>query len=511
MPAPFDVRELTLERAHAALAGGAVTSEQLTRAFLDRIAQFNPIYNALICANPDAVAEACAVDRRRAAGEAFGPLGGVPVVVKDTMDMRGLPTTAGWSLLCSRTGGIDLLPQRDAAVVARLRSAGAIILGKTNVPVLSHSGSHANDSWAGPTYNVVQRALLPGGSSAGTASAVAASLAVLGLGEETGGSIQNPAAAQALVGLKPTLGLVPAAGVLPLCGLRDVVGPITRCVRDAALVLDSIADPSAEDARTMAAAQRPRRGGYAAGLRPDALAGRRLGLYGPGWRTQDLARTTQGRYAAAQQQLAALGAVLVEDPFRNSGFAQLRETTPPFADSDERGLESFPYDLQQYLEHLGPAARIRSLQDFRTATARQDMFAPGGTLAYLENLPGFADCLADPGRVPAQAAFRALKASYLEIFSAVFARERLDALVFPQMRDELPGLMSGMPIPETTVSEINIAGLPGLTVPAGYHDSGAPFALIFVGPAWSEADLLAYAYAFEAATRHRVAPALTPG
>src|SRR6195952_5232735 len=212
----IDPVELTLEQTQAAFASGAITSEALTQAFLDRIATYNTHYNALCFMNPDALDDARAIDRRRAAGDTLGPLAGVPVVVKDAMDMVGFPTTAGWRLLHSKTGGVDLMPATDAPVVARMRAAGAIILGKTNIPVLSHTGSHANDSWAGPTYNAAGRGFLPGGSSAGTATAVAASMAVLGLAEETGGSIQNPASAQALVGIKPTFALVPNAG-----GLHD--------------------------------------------------------------------------------------------------------------------------------------------------------------------------------------------------------------------------------------------------------------------------------------------------
>jgi Asp-tRNA(Asn)/Glu-tRNA(Gln) amidotransferase A subunit family amidase len=225
----IDLIEVTVERVQAGFASGAFTSESLTQAFPDRIAVYNPPYNAIVFMNPTALDDARSSDARRA------PLDGVPVVVKDAMDMAGFPTTGGWRLLHSKTGGVDLYPATDAPVVARMRAAGAVILGKTNIPVLSATGSHANDSWAGPTYNAAGREFLPGGSSAGTATAVAASLAVLGLAEETGGSIQNPASAQGLVGIKPTFALVPNVGVLPLSSLRDVVGPIGRCVRDAAL------------------------------------------------------------------------------------------------------------------------------------------------------------------------------------------------------------------------------------------------------------------------------------
>ena len=509
--AKIDLVELTVEGAQAAFASGAATSETLTGAFLDRIAQYNPLYNAIIFLNPDALADAREIDRRRAAGEALGPLAGVPVVVKDPMDMVGFPTTAGWSLLHSKTGGVDLMPGTDSPVVARMRAAGCVILGKTNVPVLSATGSHANDSWAGPTLNAAGRGFLPGGSSAGTATAVAASMAVLGLAEETGGSIQNPASAQALVGIKPSFALVPNAGVMPLSGLRDVVGPIARCVRDAALTLDVLAGYTAEDPKTIAGVGHRPKGGYASRLHPEALHGKRIGFYGPGWRNQPLSEEAAALYARAKGELEEQGAVPVEDPFRGSGFADLRTPTLPLAEFDARGLESVPYDVQKYLERLGPQAALRTFAEFARATAKEDAFGPSGVLSFAPHLPQFAACLADPARPPDLSEFIAVKEAYLDIFGAVFAGARLDALAFPQMRTALPPLHGTDTIHETTVGEINIAGLPGVTVPAGYYESGAPFNLIFVGRMWSEADLLGLAYAYEHATRHRRAPALDAG
>ena len=505
----IDVTELTVADIEAGLAAGRFTSEQLTLAFQERISRYNPAYNAIIFHNPDALDDARAIDRRRAAGEALGPLAGVPIVVKDPMDMVGFPTTAGWSLLYSKTGGVDLMPETDSPVVARMRAAGAVILGKTNVPVLSHTGSHANDSWAGPTYNAAGRTFLPGGSSAGTATAVAASMAVLGLAEETGGSIQNPASAQGLVGLKPSFALVPNAGVMPLSANRDVVGPIARCVRDAALTLDVLAGYTAEDPKTIAGVGYRPPGGYTALLSTEALTGKRIGLYGPGWRDQPLSDAAAALYTRAQGELAARGAVLIEDPFAGSGFAALRRPVSATVAFDARGLESVPYDLQQYLQRLGPDAALRSFAEFAVATAAQDAFGPAGVLGFMPLLPQFRACLADPTRPPDLSEFIAAREAYLAIFNAVMAEHRLDALVFPQMRDALTPLHGKQTIPETTVSEINIAGLPALTIPAGYYASGAPFGLVFVGPMWSEASLLALAFDYEQATKHRRAPELT--
>ena len=505
----IDVVEMTVEAVQLGFAEGAFTCEALVQTCLDRIARYNAHYNAIIFPNPAALDEARAIDRRRAAGEALGPLAGVPIVVKDTMDMHGLPTTGGWHLLCARTGGVDLMPGSDAPVVARMRAAGAVILGKTNVPVLSASGTHANDSWAGPTYNAVDRGLVPGGSSAGSATAVAASFAVLGLAEETGGSIQNPAAAQALVGIKPTFALVPNAGVMPLASQRDVVGPLARTVRDAALALDALAGFTMADPKTAASIGHMPEGGYAAGLARGALRGKRLGLYGPGWRPQSLSAETARLYGRAQEELAASGAVLVADPFAGTGFAAVAQPVAALPGYyDARGVESVPYDLEQYLKRMGPGAALKSFRDFADATRSEDAFGPGGVLAYLHLLPRFAACLADPTTPPDMSDFLAAKLAALSIFNATMDAAGLDALVFPQMRDRPPKLHAGEPIQETTVCEINIAGLPGVTVPAGYHPGGEPFGLIFVGRHWSERLLLELAFDYEQATRHRIAPTL---
>lgn len=507
LPIP-DLAMLTVETIQAGFSAGTFTAEALTQACIDRIETYNPHYNAIIFMNSAALDDAREVDRRRGAGEKLGPLAGIPVVVKDPMDMVGFPTTAGWALLYSKKGGVDLMPGTDAPVVARLRAAGAVILGKTNVPVLSHTGSHANDSWAGPTLNVAMPDCLPGGSSAGTAASVAAGMVVLGLAEETGGSIQNPASAQDLVGIKPTIGLVPNAGVMPLSANRDVVGPIARCVRDAALCLDVLAGYTAEDPKTLAGVGKQPKGGYTAKLSDHALKGKRLGLYGPGWRDQPLSTEAAALYLRAKHELESLGAVLVEDPFRGSAFASLRQPTPPLANFDARGIESVPYDLQKYLERLGPDAALKTFAEFAAATSAEPVFERGGVLSFLPNMPAFAAILENPGAPPDLSDFMALKASYLEIVEEVFTRENLDGLVFPQMRGELTPLHGPQTIQETTVGEINISGLPGVTVPAGYYASGSPFGLIFVGRLWSEADLLAYAYNYEVATAHRRVPTL---
>jgi amidase len=498
-----DLGTLTITIVRDGLAAGVFTTEELTRACLAQIDALNARYNAIIFMNEEALDTARSIDRRRAAGETLGQLAGVPVVIKDPMDMVGFPTTAGWKLLYSKTGGVDLMPGTDAPVVARMRAADAVILGKTNVPVLSHTGSHANDSWAGPTLNVVLEDRVPGGSSAGTAAAVAANMCVVGLAEETGGSIQNPASAHGLVGIKPTVGLVPNAGVVPLSGNRDVVGPIARNVTDAALCLDVLAGYSGEDPKTLASVGKIPAKGYAAHLSKEGLKGKRIGLYGPGWREQPLSAETAALYERAQSELIDAGAILIPDPFEGTNFASLREPTSPLPNFDARGLESVAYDLGVYLRRLGPDAALQTFEDFAAATRAEDPFGPGGVLSFLPNLPDFRLAILDPTKAPALPAFIAAKAAYLALFNAIFEHNALDSLVFPQMREELPGLHSGETIQETTVGELNIAGLPAVTTPAGYYASGAPFEIIFLGKLWSERELIEQAFAYEQATLHR--------
>jgi len=486
----------TVGAIQAALARGETTAEALAEQSLAAVAAQDGRLNAMLYLNPTVLEDARAIDRRRAAGEAMGPLAGVPVVVKDTMDMAGLPSTGGWAPLSAKAGGTDLIPTRDSAVVARMRAAGAVLIGKTNVPIMSASGTNANNSWAGPTLNGFAPDLAPGGSSAGSATGVVAGYAVIGMAEETGGSIQNPAAAQNLVGIKPTFALVPNSGVIPLAvSTRDVVGPVARTVMDAAIALDVLAGYTSADPKTIAGVGRRPLAGYAGSLTPGALRGKRLGLYGPGWRRDaPLSAGAEALYAEAADTLRGLGAALVADPFAGSGFADLALIGP--TGFDERGCESVAYDLERYLVAFGPGSAINSTESLRRVTGA-DPFDRAGVLGFMWDIPEFADLVATCQEAPDLSGFLALREAYLRIFNGVMDAAGLDGMVMPQAREETPLLFASTPIRETAVSEINIAGLPGVTVPAGAYPSGSAFGLLFVGRMWSEGRLLAFAADYE--------------
>ncbi len=283
------------------------------------------------------------------------------------------------------------------------------------------------------------------------------------------------------------------------------MGPHGRTVKDTAILLDVLAGYSVEDPKTVASIGMIPAGGYAAALSAGALKGARLGVYGPGWRDQPLSEEAKMLYEASLAELAGQGAILVEDPFAGTDFAGIARKDVEF---DDRGLESIAYDMEHYLRRLGPSAAAHSFAGLK-ALVPEDPFSPGGALhIHVQYSKILEQSLKDPTSPPDLSEFLAVRLRYLEVFNATMALHNLDALAFPQMSGELPGVFTTLMHPATTVSEINIAGLPGVTAPAGQFRNGSPFSLIFVGRMWSEAALLNLAYAFEQSTQHRIVPVL---
>lgn len=498
----IDVVELTAEQIQSDFAEGRYTAVQLTQALLARIERHEDLYNAFISMNPDALATAAALDREYASTGARGPLHGVPVVIKDNIDYGGQVTTAGYDGFSAAAGGVDMIPDDDAAVVTRLREAGAIILGKTNLPDFAGHGTRTESSVAGVTLNAYDVTRIPGGSSGGTATAVNASFAVLGLGTETGGSIQNPSAAQALVGVKPTYGLVPLEGVVPLSGsYADVVGPMAKTVRDAAVALDVLAGPTPEDLATYAASGHMPEDGYAAALDPAALAGRRFGLVGEGWRDTwlPLAEETEAIYREAVAALQGRGAETVEDPFAGTGFVELygeRARVPSAA----------AYDMLNYFLGLGPGAAFHSVEEWEALSGK----------SFRDRDDSDRPPPARPSATEEGDAFQGWRADIRALFRSVLEENDLDGLFFPQAGAPIGDLVEDPERPdynpnnhpELPSNVINDIGLPVVTVPFGYYPDGTPFVLAFIGDLWTEAELLAYAYDLEQATMARTPPQL---
>jgi amidase len=502
--AQVDVVGLTAKDIATGQAAGTLTSAEVVAGYLSRIQTYEPFYNAFTYLNPNAAAEAAALDLEYKTTGPRSALHGVPVVIKDSMNVAGVRTTAGFPGYVSGSTynglpGMDLVAGQDATVVQRLRDAGAVIIGKTNLPQFARA-SNANNSYDGPTYNAVNRALTPGGSSSGSATATAGSLATLGMAEETSGSIQMPAAAQGLVGVKTTFGLVPTTGGVPLQGsTRDVFGPVAKTVYDAAVTLDVIAGHHPSDTNTNAAIGKIPEGGYAAGLSETSLQGKRIGLWGPGFKNLSLSPETQTVYNAAVEVLKAQGAIVVENPFQGSNFISKTAfpTTP----------NTLPYDIDQWFASLGPAAAATSAADFKAKTGI-DVFAPGPLVR--EVTPELIAALQDPSVKPDLTTYFQARAQLVNEYELVMETHDLDAFFFPQMAEKLPLRETGTFV-TATVPEINLMGTPGVNLPGGFYSDGSPFSVMFLGEGFTEGKLLSYAFDFAQATPQFYAnPTLVP-
>lgn len=498
----FTLEEITVSELQQGYRDGTFTVEEVVKAYLERIEQYEGTYNAFTFMNEDAIEQAKEMDKLLQKGESPGELAGVPIVIKEAVDVTGFPSTFGWEGFSKESGGIEIVPEVDAPIVQELKEAGAIIIGKTNIPAFSTSGTNASSSWAGDTYNAVNPMFAPGGSSSGTATAISGNFAVLGIAEETGGSIQNPAAAQALVGIKPTFGLVPNTGTTPLAATtRDVLGPHARTVEDAATMLTVIAGHHEQDPKTEESVVPDE--GYKQSLHDASLEGKRLGIYGPGWREEELSPETKKLYERSIKELEDEGAEIVEDPFAGSGFSEFVET------SGNIGYDALVNDMQNYLERLDPKGNIPTIAEL-FEQVDQVPWEEGGPLHhFLDRGVNFEEDLKDPHAKPDLNEFEEVREKYLDMIEQVMEKHNLDGFVYPQMSQETPLLQDeDNNIEATTVPEINISGLPLVTVPAGYYESGSPFALAFFGEEWSEAELLGMAYDYEQATHYREAPTL---
>ncbi|MDX2142889.1 MAG: amidase family protein [Rhodospirillaceae bacterium] len=495
----LDLTTATIKELNAALDAGTVTSEQLVRLYLARIAAYDragPQLNAVMVINPKALETAAALDAERKAGKRRSALHGIPIVVKDNIDTADLPTTAGSFMLK------DSLPPDDAFVVQRLRQAGAIILAKTNMS--EFASGPALSSLGGRIRNPYNAARSPGGSSGGSGVALAAAFAAAGLGTDTGGSVRVPAAANGIVGLKTTMGLISRDGVVPLALSFDTVGPMGRNVTDVAMLLGALAGVDPADPVTHTGEGKNAKD-YAMSLDADALKGARVGI----------ARDFMGQNGdvdwVTEASLAAMrraGANVIDVSFPK----WLRETGVEWFTTVMNS--EFRAQIQGYLATL----------DRRYPKTFDDLM--GGAMAL--TAPDADGAIPNPGRwaefvrpgAPAPApedqvdAIRRLGLPHMRaVIEGVMHAERLDAIVYPtrarpfDLVDATPDPLTGYRGPSFLV---NLAGFAELVVPAGFTSHGMPVTMSFLGGAFSEPKLLALGYAFEQRMNAYRLPASTP-
>ena len=498
MPPPADPSYYVVEKSIAELAAdmaaGRVTSEGLVRAYAARIEAVDrsgPTLRSIIALNPRALADARRLDAERRDGRLRGPLHGVPVLVKDSIETDdGTATTAGSLALKDNVTG------RDAPAVRRLKDAGAVVLGKTNLSEWANIRSdHSVSGWSaigGLTRNPYALDRTACGSSSGTGAAIAASLAAAGVGTETDGSVTCPAAMNGLVGLKPTVGLISRTHVVPISGVQDTLVPMARSVEDAAILLTAMAGADPADPATAPADGK--RGDYAVGLAGASLRARRLGVltYAAG-----LSPAIGARFAEAIEALKGQGAEILE----------LADFKPPETLEElelAALLTELKADLDAYLATTPATVTTRTLADviaFNRQTPREMVLFGQELLERAVATKGRDD----PDYLKARA--QLARAAGPGGIDRLVADHRLDALIAPSFgpawRIDVVGGDHGVGGRSPNLPAI--AGYPHLTVPMGLV-RGLPVGLSFIGPAWSEARLLALGYAYERATHARRPP-----
>ena len=494
-PAAFPFAELSVVALQSRMAAGTLTSRALTAAYLariDAIDRAGPLLNSVIETNPDALAMADARDAERRAGTVRGPLHGIPVLIKDNIDSADqMQTTAGSLALVGRPA------LRDAFIVQRLREAGAVLLGKTNLSEWANFRSTRSTSgWSGRGGQTRHPFVLdrnPCGSSSGTGTAISANLAAIGIGTETDGSIICPSSICGLVGIKPTVGLWSRSGIIPISSSQDTAGPMARTVADAAALLGALTGVDPRDQATAASAEH-RTTDYTAYLNAKALQGARIGV------ARNMAGfhpTTDAVFERAIDALRTAGAIVI-DP----------ANVPTVGTYDDAELQVLLYEFKAgvnaYLAERGTTVSVRSLDEviaFNRANASTAM--PYFGQEQMERAQTMGS-LRDASYQAALATCRRLSRD--EGIDAIMREHTLDAIVAPSNGPSWPtDLINGDRYSGGNSSVAAVAGYPSITVPMGFADA-LPLGISFIGRGWSEGRLIGLAYAFEQATMARRAP-----
>ncbi|MBL8205732.1 MAG: amidase [Blastocatellia bacterium] len=491
-PAPFTLEEVTINNLQAAMRNGKYTARAITELYLARItASDQTTTNAVIEINPDALAIAAQLDQERASGKLRGPLHGIPMLIKDNIDTADKMRTTAGSLALANT-----IAPRDATIVEKLRAAGAVLLGKTNLSEWANfRASKSTSGWSGRgglTRNPYALDRNTSGSSSGSGAATAANLCAISIGTETDGSIVSPSSCNSLVGIKPTLGLWSRAGIIPIAHSQDTAGPMARTVTDAAILLGALTGIDARDVATNSSRGRFVTD-YTKFLDPRGLANTRIGVarnyFGFNDRVDKLIND-------AIDVMKRLGATVIDTELPNKGKYEEAEF--------EVLLYEFKADMKAYLATRGTSVPIKSLKDiieFNEKNRERELVWFGQDNMLKAEAKGD---LNSPAYKQALAKCRRLTRA--EGIDAALAKHKLDALVAPT--DGIPWLtdyLNGDHFAGGCSTPPAVSGYPHVTVPAGYIH-GLPVGVSFFGTAWSEGKLIQFAYAFEQATRHRRAP-----
>ncbi|HEX2475282.1 MAG TPA: amidase [Lacipirellulaceae bacterium] len=495
----FELSELSIDELQEGMKSGRFTARSLAEKYLAQIEAVDrngPALRSVIEVNPDALAMAEEADRQRKSGVPRGPLHGIPILVKDNIDTADkMATTAGSLAL------VGAKPPEDSFVVKQLRKAGAVLLGKTNLSEWANiRSSHSTSGWSGRgglTRNPYALDRNPCGSSSGSGAAAAANLCAVAVGTETDGSILSPSSVCGIVGIKPTIGLVSRTGIIPISHSQDTAGPMTRTVRDAAILLGVLAGVDPQDAVTSESKEHAK-SDYTQFLDAAGLKGAKIGV----------ARNYFDFHDGAE---AVMKAAL--DAMKQAG-AELIDTNKMSVAEESGSSEGMVLryelkaDMAAYLARLGAEAPVKSLKDIiefnnRNKDTELQYFGQNILESAEEKGP-----LTDYQYVEALARCRRLART--EGIDAAMDEHKLDAIVAPTIGPAcMSDLINGDRWLGGSTSPAAVAGYPSITVPAGFV-FGLPLGISFFSRAWSEPTLLKIAYAFEQATKHRKPPRFLP-
>jgi amidase len=481
-PPPFELDEMTVGELQEGLRSGRFTSRSLTEAYLGRIEAIDkrgPAINAVIEINPDAMAIAAEMDRTHSSG----PLHGIPVLVKDNIDTADRMHTSAGSLALA-----DSIAAKDSGVARKLREAGAVILGKTNLSEWANFRStHSSSGWSGrggQTRNPYALDRNPCGSSSGTGAGIAANLAAVGVGTETDGSVVCPSSASALVGIKPTLGVISGTGIIPIAHSQDTAGPMCRTVTDAAILLGALSEKNAD---------------YTKSLDANGLKGARIGVARKYFGIND---STDALMKEAIAAIKHLGATIV-DPADMA-------TTGKYDDTEQEVLlYEFKTDINKYLAGLGLNVKTRTLADvIKFNEENRDREMPWFGQELFEKAQKKGSLTEEKYK---KALAKNHRMSRAEGIDAVLKKHKLDALIAPTGGPVWPtDWINGDHYTGGYSTASAVAGYPHITVPAG-QAFGLPVGLSFFAGKWSEPKLIKFAYAFEQATKGRKKPGFMAG
>lgn len=481
----LELEELTITAIHKRFESGALTSEQLVAAYIQRIEQMDGNSNALTIINPDALYIARALDEEFSRTGILKPLHGIPLIVKDNINTKGLPTTAGALALA------DFIPDEDAFIIEKLVEAGAIILAKSNMAEWAFSPMHSESSTAGTTRNPYNLDYVPAGSSGGTGAAIASNFGTIGLGTDTGNSIRGPSSHNALVGFRTTMGLVSRSAIVPLYLRNDVVGPMCRTVEDATRVLEVIAGYDPADPLTVHSRGKVS-SNYIQYLDREGLKGARIGVFRTlSERNPDSDITNL--FDLAIEDMRKEGAIIVDNVIVKD-FKEL---------SQDQWCATFRQDLEDFLATYVKRDTMKALEDVIRVGTKSDYVKSGLSTMKENDTKGnnssrdCGDAYEDTKRI----AFR-------EAIEKVMDSLQLDAIVYPtwnnkparitHFSEEYRGDNSQIIAPHT--------GQPAFTVPMGFTEDGLPAGLQFLGKMYSEPTLIKLTYSYEQATMHRRPP-----